>query len=138
MKIDEKPAIGTKLYRYEDGIINGSGIELYAFVVKKHTPYGLWIEDEPYMFRNWRFMYCNTRRPYAHKAKSEALRAYMKRKEYQVKILEKQLATARHNLVQAKKRKNNNEHYKNARPTRSPGLRGLCRHQYLTLQENSL
>jgi len=101
-KLDEHPY----LYRC-DGEISDSFMSFvsYRIVFKKHfiikeTPCGYWVEDH-HFWKRW--VSKDGRKRYAHPTKKEALFAFKKRKEKQIKILESQLCGAKQMIIEANK-----------------------------------
>ena len=75
-------------------------LEVRKYKVIKHTPKGVWIEE------NWvhkRFILNDSRKKWAYATKEEAARSFFRRKKSQVKLLSRQLQQAELALVGAEK-----------------------------------
>ncbi len=91
------------LYRYDDPMDEDSRIRLTEYQVMRETPRGYWVrryQGFGKLTERWTSNCSKTR--LAHPTKKEALFAYIKRKEYQIPLLEGRLERAIENLRKAR------------------------------------
>ena len=88
------------LYRYDDPYWEDGEPDLKIFRVVKETPKGYWVIRAGDIKERWTSNCSKTR--LAHPTKKEAIFAYIRRKEYQIPILEGRLERVIENLRKAR------------------------------------
>lgn len=93
------------LYRYEHYLSNGfesyATLEIYTIV--KETSKGYWInyKDKSGIVFTDKFMLKDAKNKFAHKTEHEAIKAFIKRKKYYLKVLEERVARVKSVLQDA-------------------------------------